>query len=237
VFPGAPWGVGEAFIIFFASIAVAGTFSLVLAQAMASDSSSIQSRIIYIFLTSVILYAFLLAGTFYSVVARHHSTPSALGLKLAGLGKGFAWGLGLGMPLFVGALGLAYLSQQITGPSNPTNLSRSMNQLATSGVGAAFVFLLVFTLVVLAPVCEEIFFRGYLYPALRNRMNMQPAMLLNGILFAAAHFEIVGFLPRMFLGYGLCYMYEKNHNLSASMLGHALYNGLLIVLFGVFNIF
>jgi len=238
VFPNAPWGVGEAFVIFFASMAIAATVGLVLSQALNISTASLSSRIVYIFISSIVLYSFLLAGTFYSVVVRHKSTLSAIGIKLEGMGKSLTWGVGLGVPLFIGALGLAYISQLITGPTTSNSpISRSMNQVATAGVSTGFVFLLVFTLVVLAPVCEEIFFRGYLYPALRNRMDMQPAMILNGILFAAAHFELVGFLPRMLLGYGLCYMYDRNRNLAASMLGHALYNALLIVLFGVFNLF
>lgn len=237
VFPGAPWGVGEAFVIFFASVAVAAVFSFVIYEALKASTSALAARILFIFFSSLILYALLLAGTFYSVRVRHGSTPTAIGLKLDGLGKGFAWGLGLGVPLFAAALGVAYVSQQIVGPTKTDYVSQSMDRLASSGVSGLLVFLLIFTLVVLAPVCEEIFFRGYLYPALRNRMSVQPAMVLNGLLFAAAHFEIVGFLPRMLLGYGLCYMYERNHSLTGPMVGHALYNGLLILLFGVFSIF
>ena len=218
-------------------MAVAAAFSFGIYEALKVSTSALTARILFIFLSSVILYAMLLAGTFFSVKVRHHSTPSALGLKFDGLGKGFAWGLGLGLPLFVAALGVAYVSQEIFGPTTTDYVSQSMNSLTSTGIGGLLIFLLLFTLVVLAPVCEEIFFRGYLYPALRNRMGMQPAMLLNGLLFAAAHFEVVGFLPRMLLGYGLCYMYERNHTLSGPMVGHALYNGLLVLLFGVFNIF
>ena len=85
---------------------------------------------------------------------------------------------------------------------------------------------------------EEIFFRGYLYPTIRNKVSSaQVAMILNGFLFALAHFDLLGFLPRFLLGYGLCYMYERNRTLAGPMVGHALYNGLLILITGVLNAF
>ncbi|MBK5093487.1 MAG: CPBP family intramembrane metalloprotease [Actinobacteria bacterium] len=237
VFPGAPWGVGEALIIFFLSMAIAAAFSVAIFYLFLRQIASPTTAIILLlFTSSCMLYALLLAGTFYSVKYRHRSTPSALGLRLQGLGKGFAWGVGLGVPLFVVAMGLAYLSQKVIEPTRVDYVSRALDRTSSGGVSVPLIVILVFTLVVLAPVCEEIFFRGYLYPALRNRMNMQPAMILNSMIFAAVHFELIGFLPRLVLAYGLCYLYEKNRTIAAPIVGHALYNG-LIVMFAILSIF
>ncbi len=237
VFPGATWGVGEALIIFAVAFTAASALSLGLYGILKQATSTITAVFLLLFLSSVILYAFLLGGTFYSVRVRHRAEISALGLRLKGLGGGFAWGLGLGLPLFVAAIIAAYVSQLIFRNTNtPDMVSRSVNEISSGKVNAGLVLLLAFTLVVLAPICEEIFFRGYLYPALRNRLERQPAMIINGLLFAAAHFEIVGFLPRFLLGWGLCYIYERKGNLSGPMTGHALYNGLILA-FSVFRIF
>lgn len=237
VFPAAPWGVGEALIIFVIAFMSASALSLVLYAVLRDAYSSTGSVFLLLFFSSVTLYTFLLGGTFYSVKVRHRSSPSALGLRLKGLGGGFAWGLGLGLPLFVAAIVAAYFSQAVFRHTNtPDMVSRSVNKISSGGVNPGLVLLLFFTLVVLAPVCEEIFFRGYLYPALRNRMDRQPAMLINGVLFAAAHFELIGFLPRFLLGWGLCYIYERKKNLSGPMAGHALYNGLILA-FSVLKVF
>lgn len=235
VFPDAPWGVGEALLIFFLSMVIAGAFSVaVYFLVLRNLASSDQALILLLFLSSCVLYAFLLAGTFYSVKYRHGSTPSALGLRFHDMGKGLAWGIGLGLPLFVVAMGLAYLSQKAIQPTRVDYVDQIVRKAPSGGVNISLVVLLVFTLVVLAPVCEEIFFRGYLYPALRNRMNMQPAMILNSLIFAAVHFEPIGFLPRAVLAYGLCYLYERNRTIAAPVVGHALYNG-LIVLFALLS--
>jgi len=231
VFPDAPWGVGEPLLIFFLSMTIAGAFSVaVYFLVLRNMAPFYKAYILLLFLSSCVLYALLLAGTFYSVKYRHGSTPSALGLRLHGMGKGFAWGIGLGLPLFVVAIGLAYLSQKAIPPTRVDYVEQALSKTSSGGLNISLVVLLVFTLVVLAPVCEEIFFRGYLYPALRNRMNMQPAMILNSLIFAAVHFELIGFLPRLVLAYGLCYVYEKNRTIAAPIVGHALYNGLIVLL-------
>jgi len=238
VFPGAPWGVGEAIIIFAISFFGASALSFGVYMALKATMSSTTALFLLIFLSSVILYTLLLGGTFFSVKVRHGSSLTALGLRLDGLGAGFATGIGLGIPLFLGAMLLAYFSSLFfRNPTSTDVFSRSVNKISSGGVNAGLIFLLFVTLVVLAPVCEEIFFRGYLYPALRNRLDKQPAMLINGLLFAAAHFEILGFLPRFFLGYGLCYIYESRRNLSGPIAGHALYNGLILLLEGFLRIF
>lgn len=237
VFPGATWGIGEAIIIFALAFVFASASSFLLYQIMTEAGATLAGLVVLIFLSSLILYFFLLGGTYISVKVRHDSNLQAIGLTTTGLGKGVALGIGLGIPLYIGAMILTYLYVQLFGPSKTDYLSRSLEEASSGTVNPGLMILFVFTLVVLAPICEEIFFRGYMYPALRNRMGMQPAMILNGILFAAAHFDLVGFLPRLLLGYGLCYLFERNHTLAGPITGHALYNGLIVLLSFVFSIF
>ena len=233
VFPGTPWGVGEAVIIFIIAFMSASTLTVSFFLVFREYYNSLTGMVMLIFLSSVVLYSLLLGGTYYSVRARHRSTLSALGLKFDGLGKGVVFGLGAGLPLFAVAIGIGlaieYIYRELMGPSNPDITTKAVSNLWKGEASIGLLVVLVIVLCVLAPICEEIFFRGYLYPALRNRMSMQPAMILNGIMFAAAHFEVLGFLPRFLLGYGLCYMFEKNHNLSGPVTGHALYNSLVLL--------
>ncbi|MBU4490087.1 MAG: CPBP family intramembrane metalloprotease [Actinobacteria bacterium] len=237
VFPDAPWGIGEALIIFLAALVMTSIVSVALFAFLNSITSTTTALFMLVFLSSVIMYSLLLGGTYYSVTVRHGGNHTALGLKLDGMGRGIAIGVGLGLPLFIGALLLAYLSQFILEPTNTDYLSKSVTEMSRGGINPVLILLFFFTLVILAPVCEEIFFRGYLYPALRNRMNQQPAMLLNGLLFAAAHFDLVGFLPRFLLGYGLCWIYDRNRTLGGPIAGHALYNGLILLLCGIWQLF
>ena len=230
VFENAPWGIGEAVIIFIIAFVSASVISLGIYSVLKARYTTTTTAFLLIFFSSVVLYAFLLGGTFYSVIVRHKSNLHALGLRVAGSARAIPMGLALGIPLFLAAIAIAYVSEKVFGPTNTDVVSQSVTKL--SSVSPGLIVLLVITLFVLAPVCEEIFFRGYLYPALRNRMNKNPAMILNGLLFAAAHFELIGFLPRFLLGWWLCWVYERNRTLTGSMTGHAVYNGLILVVSG-----
>ena len=240
IFPGADWGPGEAIAIFFIALLVSTGLSIALLNLFFSSTSSNTSTILFLFMSSLMLYAIMLGGVYYSVVTRHGSDLKAIGLSTRHAGRAIEWGFGLGLPLFAGALGLAFVSLFVYNAAYRDLLHRPIPQSmmpSFSGTSGGAIFIYVFTLVVLAPVCEEIFFRGYLYPSFRNRMGMQAAMLLNGAFFAAVHFQLPGFLPRFLIGYGLCYMYERNRTLIAPMIGHALYNGLLVLLSGILGLF
>ena len=92
-----------------------------------------------------------------------------------------------------------------------------------------FLFWLGLLAVVLAPLVEEMFFRGFFYPALKNKIKMPAAILLSSLLFSLAHFELVGLLPIFALGVLLAWSYEQTGQLMVPILIHALHNGLFLV--------
>ncbi len=93
-------------------------------------------------------------------------------------------------------------------------------------VGAAFL------VCVVAPVCEELFFRGFLFGALR-RHGLWAATLVTGLAFGAAHAASspIGFIvPLAALGMILCLLYERTGSLYPCIALHALNNS---IAFGV----
>lgn len=85
--------------------------------------------------------------------------------------------------------------------------------------------------VLLAPVCEELFFRGYLMREFRE-YGAKRAALASAVLFAAAHGIDAMFVPRALLGLLFAALMEKTGSLLAPMLLHACYN--LAVLLAAF---
>lgn len=63
---------------------------------------------------------------------------------------------------------------------------------------------------VLSPILEEIFFRGFIYRALRNRLAVMPASILVGVMFGLVHTQYpLATLPDLaFYGVLLCLLYE-----------------------------
>ena len=88
----------------------------------------------------------------------------------------------------------------------------------------------VFIIVVVAPLCEEIFFRGFLYRIMRGRIGLWPALVINGSLFGSVHLTSGGPLAVALiapLGFLLCLVYERSGSLYPCIALHALNNALV----------
>jgi membrane protease YdiL (CAAX protease family) len=82
---------------------------------------------------------------------------------------------------------------------------------------------------VIAPLAEEVFFRGYFFGALRNWRGPWPAALATGIVFGAIHAggtEPVFLVPLAVLGFMLCVVRERTGSLLPCIALHAINNAL-----------
>ncbi|MDX1905239.1 MAG: CPBP family intramembrane glutamic endopeptidase [Thermonemataceae bacterium] len=95
--------------------------------------------------------------------------------------------------------------------------------------GEMFVVLLV--IAVIPAFAEELLFRALLQNELQ-RWFKKPhlAIWLTAIIFSAIHFQFLGFLPRMFLGLLLGYLYFWSGNLGYSIAGHFANNAFQVLL-------
>lgn len=83
-----------------------------------------------------------------------------------------------------------------------------------------------------APVVEELFFRGFLFPSLQRVMHWIPAGIVAGAMFGLIH---AGGTPALFLvplalfGFLLCALYRRTGSLLPGMAVHAFNNALALV--------
>jgi membrane protease YdiL (CAAX protease family) len=80
-----------------------------------------------------------------------------------------------------------------------------------------------------APVVEEIFFRGILYPTMRMRWGIIPAVIVSSLIFSAMHFHLPTFLPLFVLAVILSLTFEYTGSLAACIIAHSLFNSLSII--------
>lgn len=85
--------------------------------------------------------------------------------------------------------------------------------------------------VALAPLAEEILFRGILYAALKGAGFRRLAWWGTALLFAAVHWNVPTFLPLLLFALVLTWLYERTGNLLAPVAAHALFNALNFALF------
>jgi hypothetical protein len=80
---------------------------------------------------------------------------------------------------------------------------------------------------VVAPICEEFLFRGYMFTALRNWRGTLPAAVITGLVFGAVHAgsaPALDLAPLALLGFGLCLLYRYSGSLYPCMIAHSLNN-------------
>jgi membrane protease YdiL (CAAX protease family) len=80
---------------------------------------------------------------------------------------------------------------------------------------------------VVAPICEEFLFRGFIFTALRSWRGTLPAALLTGLVFGGVHYgsaPALDLVPLAGLGFGLCLLYRYNGSLYPCIVAHSLNN-------------
>lgn len=77
---------------------------------------------------------------------------------------------------------------------------------------------------VIAPIVEEIFFRGFLFQGFRQKYGWMPALFLSSAIFGAAHLDPVSLIPTFVLGCVLAYVYHRSNSVWPGILFHAAIN-------------
>lgn len=77
---------------------------------------------------------------------------------------------------------------------------------------------------VLAPIAEELYFRGFVFRTYLVTRGPLAAYLLSSALFAVLHLNLPAMLPIFLLGVLFCFAYQRTGSIVPSMVGHALNN-------------
>jgi membrane protease YdiL (CAAX protease family) len=83
--------------------------------------------------------------------------------------------------------------------------------------------------VLVAPLTEELIFRGFLYGVTKRFTERWFAVLLTGVVFALVHNHIGSLLPLFLLGVGFAVAYEATGSLLVPIFMHMMFNGFNVV--------
>ena len=120
-----------------------------------------------------------------------------------------------------------------------TATAATEKMLNVETIGGLLLNLLVIALI--PAIGEELTFRGVLQQGLTRKMNPHVAIILSAAIFSFIHFQFYGFLPRMFLGILLGYMFYITGSLWTSIMMHFVNNGTAVLIYylnnkGIINI-
>ncbi|HXG40623.1 MAG TPA: type II CAAX endopeptidase family protein, partial [Candidatus Limnocylindrales bacterium] len=155
-------------------------------------------------------------------------------VALADLAFGIAWAVPI---LWLSGLLAALLSTVLATPEPPLPLARDPLGLAANLVAGALI----------APIGEEIFFRGYATTAWARRFGARHAIVRGALFFAFAHVLTIGgptleialeraafaFVVRLPVALALGWVFLHRRSLYASIGLHAAFNGIPLVVAGV----
>jgi membrane protease YdiL (CAAX protease family) len=138
------------------------------------------------------------------------------------LRMGFGWGIAAWFVSTLVIIAVATLLESLDMPPEP--------QAAERAIAVLNPVLVVIAVVIVAPIAEEIFFRGVVFNAWLREGGRRFAFIGSALLFAVIHLSLVSLLPIFLLGLALAWVYQRTGNLLAPMAMHATVNGISVAL-------
>jgi uncharacterized protein len=228
--PKATWTWYEAVGVYVLALFVGGFAALPVFESIRSED--LANVVASILVSAIILGALLLwLGRFHAGWRRVVGSPKRIWPELR---AGLAFGLVL-YPAIVFVVGVAFtlILQAVSGHAVDVP-----DQVGTrlSWIG---IVLTVFYALVLAPVGEELFFRGILFRSIRDRHGFALGALASGLAFGLVHYVPAAWQNSILLmsvmvctGIALAWLHDRRRNLLTNIVAHATFNviGLLAIL-------
>lgn len=117
------------------------------------------------------------------------------------------------------------LSDLILRLSGAPELQSVCELIAQTSEAEALVLMGINTILI-APVCEEILWRGYIFNILRTRCRPTVAAAISGLLFGAIHFALPQFVILSFFGFILALAYYRSRSLIMPIALHVTFNAI-----------
>lgn len=223
--PRVPWGI-PAILIALVVPLLLWVSSLIASAVQGTPDDLSDGEIIL----GIILNVLILDGLFVAAPAafcfwRYRLGWGALGLRP--VPKGYYWipPVAAGAAFVGTVVYLAVLSAfGLTAEQDIQDLFDSSVVLPLAGVAT----------VIVAPLAEEIFFRGFVFPGLVRPIGLFGAMALSGLFFATFHVTDAGSAllvpPFAVIGFGFAWLYYKTGSLWTSIGTHVIFNLVAFVL-------
>jgi uncharacterized protein len=225
-----PWWTAPAALLGGLLLAALGALAVDIPAAIFGvriDSSSLPGWL-EILDTVVQDAAFVLAAVLFAKVGGRVVRAWQFGLQRPGVGwlrplLGWLWALGMILVTLLAFLVFSAIWAEIL----HTNTKEKLLEQLGANEGAALLLLSAWLTCVVAPICEEFLFRGFIFRALYNWRGLWPAALITGLVFGSVHAgsaPAVDLMPLAALGFALCLLYRYTGSLYPCIATHCLNN-------------
>lgn len=208
---------------------IAGIF-FVLVIGNAQAPASAEPKLSVEGLLANIVMQFIFAGIATAFVIRRVRPVEWLGLRW----RGWKW-IFLIAPLAVLGMWMVFALIMASGytdwiESFGVDSLQDTVKILQSSKDPGVLALMTIAAVLVAPICEEIVFRGYLYGAAKRFAGPWVAGLCSSLVFTAAHGGLAGLLPLFLFAVVLVILYEKTGSLWAPIATHFCFNAATVII-------
>lgn len=123
---------------------------------------------------------------------------------------------------------LLFIPVYFLGQCAATDIYISMGDASYDSYTASFVSvssaLFIILTLFIAPMCEELFYRGIIFRSVKQLVHPLAAALMSAVFFAISHGTAIHLVPTFMLGILSCLVYEYTDNILCSILLHSLNN-------------
>jgi membrane protease YdiL (CAAX protease family) len=132
------------------------------------------------------------------------------------------FGVGFILPAF----GLHYISQTVLTQLGHEPVVQQAVQMVMATEHPVEVGLQIISVVIMAPIAEELLFRGILFNTIKHAGYPLAGMFASAALFALVHGSMALMLPLFVMGFALAWVYEKSGSIIAPIVMHATFNAI-----------
>jgi len=224
------WSVWEALIVF--AIIISTKFFLPFSLMPWFNSLSSITCPSNLYLGQVFWNSMFTAGSFFLLIGllikiKYHLGWSEVGLR-PGTGKNWLFiGVSQGIMLF---LAMSILISIISMFYSFEIEEQQIVDVFSTARTRWEQFLCLIIVAIVAPLSEELYFRGFLYPAIGKVIGEFPAVILTSIFFSMLHFDLIRFIPIVIGGIWLNLLYIKTGSLYTSIIAHSVWNTIMVLL-------
>ncbi len=190
-----------------------------------------QARTVQIILVMVTTYLIILFVVLYFSLVKYGLDWKDLGFRkfslFRGILLGILWFIIIRVLVFIYGLAISLIAS-ITRVNPPEEIANRIPD--AFGAGYSGLLIAIVIAVIIAPVVEEMFFRGFLYPAFKRRIGVGWAIFITAVIFGISHASPWLMVPTAIIGGCLAYLYEKEGSLGPPIILHSLNNLVSIII-------
>jgi membrane protease YdiL (CAAX protease family) len=224
-----PWSIRSAACIVIPLLAIQVVFGVLyyfFGDTVEGDSTDAERALVI--LQSLLFHWLCFALIAASLYIRRLPWSTAFGFNSRGILREAGWGILILIGVMPLLIGYNFIAHMVMNWLNYTPTVQDVTRIMSDSSNLTTRIYFALLAVVIAPIVEEMLFRGILLPAITRMVGVRPAIVFVSVLFAMVHGHLPSAVPLFILSVSLCLAYIYRGSLFTNIAMHSFFNSLTI---------